>query len=116
MTRKILAITELVRRAKAGDLAALQRLRDQGYFADREAGLPGFPASHAQQRLWVIDRIGNGSAAYNMPAAFYLEGELDEAAFAAAFDAVVERHEALRTTFRGTRADLSLNFRFWSIP
>jgi amino acid adenylation domain-containing protein len=106
MNRQILPVAELARRARAGDLAALQQLRDQGFFADREAGLPGFPASHAQQRLWVIDRMGGGSCAYNMPAGFDLEGELDEAAFTAAFDAVIGRHEALRTTFRNTGSDL----------
>ncbi|HEX7240656.1 MAG TPA: condensation domain-containing protein, partial [Longimicrobiaceae bacterium] len=57
------------------------------------------PLSFAQQRLWLLDRMEPGSAAYNMPAALRLLGPLDPAALAAALAAVVRRHEALRTVF-----------------
>ncbi len=57
------------------------------------------PASFAQQRLWVVDRLEPGSAAYNLPFALRLQGELDTAALRASLDALVRRHEALRTTF-----------------
>jgi amino acid adenylation domain-containing protein len=58
------------------------------------------PASFAQQRLWFIDRIDGHSRQYNMPALFDLRGRLDLAALQRAFDALVQRHEALRTHFR----------------
>ncbi|HEX7239695.1 MAG TPA: condensation domain-containing protein, partial [Longimicrobiaceae bacterium] len=57
------------------------------------------PLSFAQQRLWVVDRLEPGSAAYNLPFALRLRGELDTAALRASLDALVRRHEALRTTF-----------------
>ncbi|WP_254623733.1 non-ribosomal peptide synthase/polyketide synthase [Myxococcus sp. CA033] len=57
------------------------------------------PLSFAQQRLWFIDQLEPGSALYNMPAALRLEGALDADALEASFDALVRRHEALRTTF-----------------
>ena len=57
------------------------------------------PLSAAQRRLWLIDRIEPGSAAYNMPAAFRLRGRLDEAALERALSTIVARHEVLRTTF-----------------
>ncbi|MEW5931824.1 MAG: condensation domain-containing protein, partial [Gemmatimonadota bacterium] len=57
------------------------------------------PVSFAQQRLWVVDRLDPGSPAYNMPAALRLRGVLDTAALRASLDALVRRHEALRTTF-----------------
>jgi amino acid adenylation domain-containing protein len=57
------------------------------------------PASFAQERLWVIDRMEPGSAAYNIPAVLRLSGRLDAAALEAALSAVVRRHESLRTTF-----------------
>ncbi|MBZ4423385.1 condensation domain-containing protein, partial [Myxococcus sp. RHSTA-1-4] len=57
------------------------------------------PLSFAQQRLWVIDQLEPGGAAYNIPTALRLRGPLDVAAMERAFTALVERHESLRTTF-----------------
>ena len=57
------------------------------------------PLSFAQQRLWFIDQLEQGSAQYNMPAALRLRGALDAEALQRAFDAIVARHEVLRTTF-----------------
>jgi len=57
------------------------------------------PLSFAQQRLWLVDRIEPGSAAYNMPFALRLRGALDVPALRASLDGLVRRHEALRTTF-----------------
>ncbi|MET8630809.1 amino acid adenylation domain-containing protein, partial [Kitasatospora sp. NPDC004669] len=57
------------------------------------------PASHAQRRLWLLDRLGDGGSAYHLPMAVRLSGPLDTAALAAAVDDVVARHEALRTVF-----------------
>ncbi|MEW5928157.1 MAG: non-ribosomal peptide synthase/polyketide synthase [Gemmatimonadota bacterium] len=57
------------------------------------------PLSFAQQRLWIVDRIEPGSPAYNMPVALRLRGALDQAMLRASLDALVRRHETLRTTF-----------------
>ncbi len=57
------------------------------------------PLSFAQQRLWLLDRLEPGSAAYNMPFPLRLRGALDAAVLARAASEVVRRHEALRTTF-----------------
>ncbi|WP_375745201.1 non-ribosomal peptide synthase/polyketide synthase [Corallococcus interemptor] len=58
------------------------------------------PLSFAQQRLWFMDQLEPGSASYNIPAAVRIDGDLDVAALERAFASLVERHEALRTTFR----------------
>lgn len=58
-----------------------------------------FPASFAQQRLWIVDQLARHSGAYNMPFAYRLRGPLSVAALRAALQALVDRHEALRTTF-----------------
>ncbi len=57
------------------------------------------PLSFAQERLWFLDRMQPGTAAYNLPSAVRLEGRLDVAAFRRMLREVVRRHEALRTTF-----------------
>ena len=64
----------------------------------RQPGEP-LPLSFAQERLWFLDRLQPGSAAYNMPAALRLSGTLDVAALAGAFTGVAQRHETLRATF-----------------
>jgi len=52
----------------------------------------------AQIRLWLVDRLGGGGA-YNMAAALMLQGALDTPVLVAALQALVDRHEALRTRF-----------------
>lgn len=58
-----------------------------------------FPMSFAQQRLWVLDQLDPGSALYNIPAAVRLQGQLNLFALQQSFQSLVQRHEALRTTF-----------------
>ena len=56
------------------------------------------PLSYAQERLWYLDRLSPGPG-YNMPAALRLQGPLNLNALQGAFDAIIERHEVLRTRF-----------------
>ncbi|MBM0108946.1 hypothetical protein JM946_29835, partial [Steroidobacter sp. S1-65] len=53
--------------------------------------------SGAQQRLWFIEQLENSNAAYNIPIAVRLYGNLDRRALQAALETVVQRHEILRT-------------------
>ena len=55
------------------------------------------PLSFAQERLWFLDQLEPGSAAYNLPVALHFSGRLDLRLLAAALAEVVSRHEALRT-------------------
>jgi amino acid adenylation domain-containing protein len=58
------------------------------------------PLSFAQQRLWFIQQLEPGSAAYNMPFPLRLRGALDVAALRRSLGELERRHEALRTVFR----------------
>ncbi|MFJ3451794.1 condensation domain-containing protein, partial [Pseudomonas sichuanensis] len=60
------------------------------------------PLSYAQERQWFLWQLAPDSANYNLPTALRLRGTLDMAALQASFDALVARHEVLRTTFSET--------------
>ncbi|MBI3688924.1 MAG: hypothetical protein HY241_16580 [Actinobacteria bacterium] len=57
------------------------------------------PVSFTQEQLWFLDRREPGSPAYNVPFALRLEGPLNVPRLHGALDAVVARHDALRTVF-----------------
>lgn len=58
-----------------------------------------YPLSFSQQRLWYLYQLEPESTAYNLPAAFKLEGKLDVTAIEKSFSDLIKRHESLRTTF-----------------
>src|ERR1700687_4485410 len=57
------------------------------------------PASFAQERLWFLDQLEPGTAAYNLVRAFRITGPLNTNALSSAVRAVIRRHESLRTIF-----------------
>ncbi|HEX6188588.1 MAG TPA: amino acid adenylation domain-containing protein [Pyrinomonadaceae bacterium] len=57
------------------------------------------PLSSAQSRLWFLDQFEPGNYAYNLAHAMEISGALDVDALRQSFDALVERHEILRTRF-----------------
>ncbi len=65
----------------------------------RRAEVRTAPASFAQQRLWFLDQLHPGRAAYNVYSAFRFTGPLSHDTLAASLNAIVARHESLRTTF-----------------
>jgi len=58
-----------------------------------------FPMSFAQQRLWFLDQWAPHSAVYNIALGLRLTGVLSVSALKRAIEAMVGRHEILRTTF-----------------
>lgn len=58
-----------------------------------------FPVSFAQQRLWFLHLMQPHNPSYNIAGAVRLHGALDTSALQRSFEALVERHESLRTTF-----------------
>src|ERR671921_236014 len=57
------------------------------------------PLSFGQRYVWAHQQIAPESTAYNLCLALTFEGEVDDAALRAAFLALPERHEVLRTTY-----------------
>lgn len=58
------------------------------------------PLAFSQERLWFIHQLEPANYAYNLPCALRIVGELNVEALADALNALIERHEILRTTLR----------------
>ncbi|MDQ3280871.1 MAG: D-alanine--poly(phosphoribitol) ligase subunit DltA [Acidobacteriota bacterium] len=58
-----------------------------------------YDVSHAQARLWLLQKIDPDPIAYNVQEALRVEGALDVGALQRAFREVIARYEILRTSF-----------------
>ncbi|MEH1861358.1 MAG: amino acid adenylation domain-containing protein [Nostoc sp.] len=68
-------------------------------FADGELLLTA-PATESQKEIWASVQMGDAAnCAYNESQSLRLKGELDVKVFQSAVEKLVQRHEALRTTF-----------------
>ncbi|WP_410656968.1 amino acid adenylation domain-containing protein [Amycolatopsis sp. lyj-112] len=61
---------------------------------------PGTPASSMQEQMWLAEQMDTTGPAYNIPLTWRITGDLDPDALRAAFAAVIERHEILRSAFQ----------------
>ena len=59
-----------------------------------------YPLSYSQQRLWLLEQLEPGSPLYNIPFALKLKGNLNIPALEKSLNAIIQRHEILRTVFR----------------
>lgn len=66
--------------------------------APRRAGAP-IPMSFAHELLWMLETANPGMHGYNVARAMRMRGPLDVHALQRALDALVVRHEVLRSTF-----------------
>ncbi|GCE22082.1 non-ribosomal peptide synthetase [Dictyobacter kobayashii] len=57
------------------------------------------PLSFTQERVWFLHQLESNSASYNISAAVRLLGPLQVPALEQSLNALIERHESLRTTF-----------------
>ena len=66
---------------------------------------PPPPLSFAQERLWFLDQLAPGGAAYNLSLGVHFAGRLVVPALAMALGEIRRRHEALRTRFEYAEAE-----------
>jgi aspartate racemase len=57
------------------------------------------PLSFAQERLWFLAQLEPDNPSYNVPVALRLNGDLNVVALEKSLNAIVTRHETLRTKF-----------------
>jgi amino acid adenylation domain len=102
----------LARRLEA--LSPAQRSLFDQILADSGADLgirrrpPGneAPTSYEQERLWFMNQLVAHPEIFHVPTAMWLRGAVDVPGLKRALQALIRRHEALRTVFRGTGDDL----------
>lgn len=79
------------------------RDRKRDLVAELLAAKPGqeevLPVSIAQQRLWFLAQLEPNTAAYNIWFGLRLRGDLNRDVLEHSLQAIVDRHEPLRTTF-----------------
>jgi amino acid adenylation domain-containing protein len=63
----------------------------------RRPGLQEIPLSFGQEQLWFLDQLAPGLPTYNIAGAVRMAGPLDVDALGSALDALMARHEILRT-------------------
>ncbi|HYO16989.1 MAG TPA: amino acid adenylation domain-containing protein, partial [Thermoanaerobaculia bacterium] len=93
---------------EAATPAALAERVDELRAASRGFALPALqpvprggdlPLSFSQERLWFLEQLAPGSAAYHIPTAVRLRGALSPELLGRSLTEVARRHEALRTSF-----------------
>ncbi|KAA8555417.1 non-ribosomal peptide synthetase [Pseudomonas marginalis] len=83
---------------QVGLIQASGQRNQQTAIATVDRSLP-VPLSYSQQRMWFLWQMEPDSPAYNVGGMARLRGVLDVGRFEAALQALVMRHETLRTTF-----------------
>ncbi|MBZ5520985.1 MAG: amino acid adenylation domain-containing protein [Acidobacteriia bacterium] len=94
LDRPTVAALASVLKPREGSQAVFERQPQPG---QRPFGRPLL--SYSQQRLWFLDQLQGASTEYHIPEALRLRGELNVEVLKRAVNAVVTRHESLRTRF-----------------
>ncbi len=70
---------------------------------------PGMAASPAQRRLWLLQRLDPTDSRYNVNLLLELSGVIDSGRIARSLDALMDRHEILRSHAREENGDLVID-------
>lgn len=82
-------LAKMMESASASQVPAIQTVSATG------ALLPSF----AQERMWLVNQIDSDQAQYNLSFSVKLYGELNVSFLQKAFTTIIDRHQALRTTY-----------------
>src|SRR5262249_31214530 len=83
----------------AGTLAGAKEIEGISTRIRRQARTGPMPLSFAQERIWFLEQLTVGSPAYNVVDVIRFEGECDAERMRRSIQALVKRHESLRTVF-----------------
>ncbi|QBG56334.1 non-ribosomal peptide synthetase [Bacillus amyloliquefaciens] len=96
-----LAIRHVFEHPTIESMARVLEQRKRGEYADIKPAEAKelYPLSFAQKRLYALHQLAADSTGYHMPACLELSGRLNRDRLHEAFSALLQRHEALRTSF-----------------
>lgn len=98
-------VVEKIKSNKVQLLDYLKSVRSKEYLVSQIPTLPknngdGYPLSSAQKRMLLLSQLHETKGAfYNISGAYSLKGNLDIISLQKAFNALVERHEIIRTVY-----------------
>src|SRR5579885_240268 len=95
---------EIAKRLIATEMRKLNEIRHQPRITVNDKVCA--PATWPQQRLWFIDRLEGHSKPYHIPLFFRLCGQLHLTELQLALNALLLRHEILRTRFMSVNGEL----------
>ncbi len=85
----IKGISEYIKVSEESIYSQIQPIEEKDYYE----------MSSAQKRMYTLQQFDGDSTSYNMPRVLELEGDLDVARLKEAFNKLIQRHGALRTSF-----------------
>jgi amino acid adenylation domain-containing protein len=93
---EIVAALQLAKRTQTNSAPAIKRLPIK----------QDYQPSFAQERLWFLDQLEPDNPFYNMPLVLSLEGKLSKSSLLSSLQAIISRHDALRTHFENRQGQL----------
>lgn len=96
-----ISLNDIFKNPKFQDLAKViqEQVPQEMIFLEPLSVLGDYPMSSQQKRMFVLEQLVGHQLGYNRPAALLLEGTIDLAVFKNTVEALIKRHEALRTSF-----------------
>lgn len=88
-TPTIRELAQRIEAAETGEYIAIEIVEEREFY----------PLSSAQKRLYLLQQLDPAGMGYNMPKVIEIKGPIDHGRMEAAFRALTERHETLRTSF-----------------
>ncbi|WP_426094745.1 amino acid adenylation domain-containing protein [Flavobacterium sp. DSR2-3-3] len=82
-------------------LSLSNQLKEAQYIPIEKLALQNsYPLTASQRRFWVLSQVGDAALAYNLSMPLKFKGELDVLKLEESFSFLINRHEALRTSFK----------------
>ncbi len=95
-TPTIKGLVEYIKLSGKNQYEEIEKVEDKEYYE----------MSSAQKRMYTLQQLELNSTIYNMPGVLELEGDVNKDRLKEAFDKLIQRHEALRTSFESLEEGL----------